>query len=59
MSSSNGSGMGSSPDSFEERLSEVVFGAVLEGINVEGGWEISSEDNDLPEFGVEIYRVER
>lgn len=45
-------------DGFEEALAELVSEAFLNGIDVEGAWDIYGEDWDgTPEFSVEIYRL--
>lgn len=55
-----GSMFDSDTDDFEEMMSEIVYGAFREGIDVEGGWDISAEKSDsAPEFSMEIYRVKR
>jgi len=58
MNSRNGSGPVSSPDDFEEALRLILYEALLEGVNVEGGWDVSTGDrDDIPDFAVEIVRM--
>lgn len=43
---------------FEEALRDLIVDAVLDGISVKGGWDISRDDTtELPDFTVEIYEV--
>ncbi len=47
-------------DDFEEALANLVMDAVLEGISVEGAWDVSRDDlSELPDFTVEIYEIDR
>lgn len=57
MSSENGFGTGSSSDAFEEALKELIYEAILEGVNVEGGWDIERDEDDLPKYSVEIFEM--
>lgn len=43
-------------DDFNKALAKLVHEAVLSGIEVEGGWDLSR--GDFPEFTVEIYRLD-
>jgi hypothetical protein len=52
----NGNDRVTSSDEFNEALAELVHEAVLSGIDVEGGWDLSK--SDYPEFTVEIYRLD-
>lgn len=45
-------------DQFRQALAELVRAARNNGVDVEGGWDCPA-DGDAPEFGVEIYRVQR
>lgn len=44
-------------DGFGEALAELVHGAVLNGTEIKGAWDIYGDDGD-PEFTVEIYRLD-
>lgn len=47
-------------DDFEEALSNVVMDAVLDGMSVEGAWDLSRDGvEEVPDFTVEIYQVDR
>ena len=42
-------------DGFNEALAELVHDAFVNGVNVEGAWDIYGDEE--PEFSVEIYRL--
>jgi len=47
-------------EEFEKALARAVYEAAIKGIDVEGSWDISAgEDDDLPDFSVEIYELSR
>ena len=45
-------------DGFDEALSELVRVAVLNDVDVEGGWDVYSNAGRKPVFTVEIYRLD-
>jgi len=58
MTTGNGRGT-SNRDDFNEALAELIEEAVLRGVEVEGGWDVTSNSGEeVTEFTVEVYRMD-
>lgn len=57
MISGNGKDISDNED-FNEALDELIHRAVTREIDIEGGWDVGNGKEDLPEFTVEIYRMD-
>ena len=57
MISGNGKDI-SDTDDFNEALNELIHRAVTGEVDVEGGWDVGDGKENLPEFTVEIYRMD-
>ncbi|MFW5929890.1 MAG: hypothetical protein ACOCT0_05680, partial [Halobacteriota archaeon] len=42
---------------FQRALNELIYQEVIQSVNVEGGWDVSTETEDgLPDFAIEILK---
>lgn len=59
MTFGNGSGSVSTDSEFEEALRDLIYEAVIHGVSVEGGWDVSNDDrDDLTDYAIEILRMQ-